>query len=399
MVKVGIAVCSFNRKDMLLKTINAIRNNTSSIYELVVSDDGSTDGTLEMLSEINVEYITGQNRNIAWNKNRAIYYLKNKKNVDILIILEDDAFPFEKNWEIDWVISTKLWGHMNLAAKHWPKNFSYGSGTPIDPYRSGHVSAQCAGFSKDAIEQVGYFDSRFKSYGMEHVEHSLRLIKSGFGGKYPTEKTHVTLYYLIDSPIFIDCIDENLDKQKNNENVLLFMNLLQEPLYRAPWNSDEEQFVFLSEQEYVKRDKRYRFISVKNDEDKVLSYDFSSKDFKFFDVDILKSDRLKTVFLYHDLNGLRAFFVDGDGVKFLMFEGALPKITSNRKDATLFSVDLDQSKGFFLRSNGFFSTCEKSDNNKFRLDRTEGNSWERIYLYCSVFGQIRSGEIPFLFER
>ncbi len=399
MVKVGIAICSFNRKDILAKTIDAIKANTSVSYELVVSDDGSTDGTQKMLDDLKVEYITGQNRNIAWNKNRAIYYLKHKKNVDVLVLLEDDTYPLEANWEVNWISGIQRWGHINLAASHWPKNFSYGLGTPENPYRSAHISAQCAGFSKEAIDQVGYFDSRFKSYGMEHIDHSIRLVKAGFGGKYPTEKTHVVLYYLIDSPLFLDCIDENLDKQKNNENVGLFMQLLQEPLCRSPWNSNEEQFIFLSEQEYPTRDQRYRFLSLKNDEDSVLAYDLSGEDFRFVDQNNLKTDIFRAVFFYHDLNGLRAFWVDKKEVKFLVFDGVYPKITDKKSNATLLSVDFDLQKGLFLKSEGFFATCEKTDNGKLRLNRTKGNLWERMYFHCSIFGQIRSDEIPILIDR
>lgn len=258
-MKIGIVVCSFNRKNILANTLEKIIKNTSVRFDLVVSDDGSSDGTAAMLDDMKIEYITGENRGIAWNKNRALFYLKNKKNVDIIILIEDDTFPLEFGWEEDWISATKRWGHINLAASHWPSNFSYGKGTADDPYRSGHVSAQCAGFTKEAVELVGYFDSRFRGYGMEHVEHSNRMVKAGFGGKYRTDSTDRILYYLIKSNLTVDLIDENIDKQRNNPNVGLFFQLQRECLYRSPWRNNEERIIFLSEQSYNSRNKNFPF--------------------------------------------------------------------------------------------------------------------------------------------
>jgi glycosyltransferase involved in cell wall biosynthesis len=44
-MKLGIGVSTYNRKESLVRTLEAVRRHTKSNYEIVVSDDGSRDGT------------------------------------------------------------------------------------------------------------------------------------------------------------------------------------------------------------------------------------------------------------------------------------------------------------------------------------------------------------------
>jgi hypothetical protein len=53
-----------------------------------------------------------------------------------------------------------------------------------DPILSIDVSAQCASYSRQALLYGGFFDSRFRGYGHEHVEHTRRLVRAGYGGMH-----------------------------------------------------------------------------------------------------------------------------------------------------------------------------------------------------------------------
>ena len=74
------------------------------------------------------------------------------------------------------------WGHANLAAEWLSEKFLSGTGTVDDPVHSTAVTAQCSVYSREALLFGGYFDPRFTGYGHEHVEHSCRLIRCGYGG-------------------------------------------------------------------------------------------------------------------------------------------------------------------------------------------------------------------------
>lgn len=51
--KVSIRVPTYNRKDYLSETFDSILAQTYKDYELVVVDDGSTNGTAEILTQSN----------------------------------------------------------------------------------------------------------------------------------------------------------------------------------------------------------------------------------------------------------------------------------------------------------------------------------------------------------
>ena len=49
--KVSVIVPTWNRKSVLLKAIESVINQTYQNFELIISDDGSTDGTIELLKK------------------------------------------------------------------------------------------------------------------------------------------------------------------------------------------------------------------------------------------------------------------------------------------------------------------------------------------------------------
>ena len=72
--KVSICIPTYNRKDYLRETINSVFAQTYKDYEVVVVDDGSTDGTAEMLKNtgLPVRYYRQQNSGDAAARNKLI---------------------------------------------------------------------------------------------------------------------------------------------------------------------------------------------------------------------------------------------------------------------------------------------------------------------------------------
>src|ERR1700674_997344 len=114
-MELGIGVSTYNRKESLVRTPEAVRRHTRSNYELVVSDDGSRDGTAAAVTSLGVHCITGQNMGVGWNKNRLLFYLNNKRRRNLIILLEEDCYPFADRWEDDWIAAALRWGHVNYA--------------------------------------------------------------------------------------------------------------------------------------------------------------------------------------------------------------------------------------------------------------------------------------------
>ena len=103
----SIIICSYNIEDYIKRAINSILNQTFKDYELIISDDCSTDNTLEKVKEIESDKIkiiktdsntgtAGGTRNIG---------LKEAKGEYILFLDGDDTFYDDKVLEkIDKII-------------------------------------------------------------------------------------------------------------------------------------------------------------------------------------------------------------------------------------------------------------------------------------------------------
>jgi glycosyltransferase involved in cell wall biosynthesis len=246
---VGIGIITYNRQQLLSDTIDRVRAFTAQPdVALVVADDGSSDGTLAMLRDKQVPVITGVNMGIAWNKNRALFLLSHMLNCETVILLEDDAQPSRAGWQHEWVAAAKRWGHVNYAA-HWMRDhFESGAGTAADPVHSKLVTAQCSAYSQESLTYGGYFDSRFKGYGHEHVEHSRRLVRVGYGGtdELVDGKERVR-YFMIKGDLTIAGSTSFFDKEQEERNLNLARGIMGQQGYRAPWGADAELRQFRAE--------------------------------------------------------------------------------------------------------------------------------------------------------
>jgi len=185
---------------------------------------------------------------IAWNKNRALFLLSAILNCDVVILLEDDSSPMEDGWERDWMAAAARWGHANLAA-HWlGEAILRGAGTVDDPCLSLDVTAQCSAFAREALIYGGYLDSRFRGFGYEHVEHTRRLLRLGYGGSHEDIEGEVRpIYKLLKSCIEVRAGHSFANRSDQHRNWLLCRELLFDETYRMPWRDDAELLQFRSE--------------------------------------------------------------------------------------------------------------------------------------------------------
>jgi glycosyltransferase involved in cell wall biosynthesis len=246
--RVGIGIITYNRRDVAAETVARVRAHTAPPFALVVADDGSEDGTADLMQSQNVTVVTGRNMGVAWNKNRALFLLAAIVQCDVVILLEDDSFPTHDGWAEEWVLASQRWGHVNLAGEWFRDSFLKGTGTADDPILSKDVSGQCSGFSRTALLYGGYFDSRFRGYGHGHVEHTRRLLRVGYGGTYEDIAGEVRpIYKLLKCNIEVTNPPTFLNASDSDRNWLLSRQLLFEEAYRMPWRDDAELAQFRAE--------------------------------------------------------------------------------------------------------------------------------------------------------
>lgn len=124
----------FNRKD---KTENCIRalvsGNPNLDFEFVVVNDGSTDGTAEMLQELKKEFLitvlNGENLYYSGGMRLGMQYIKeNNLLADYFLIINDDVDFFEKS--IENLIEQSVIKNNSVivgATKDDNENLSYGA--------------------------------------------------------------------------------------------------------------------------------------------------------------------------------------------------------------------------------------------------------------------------------
>ena len=253
-IRVGIGIVTYNRRNVFAETLARVRAHTKSPCALVVADDGSADGTAELVRAEKLTLVTGRNMGIAWNKNRALFLLGAVAQCDVVILLEDDSYPTMDGWEQEWIEATHRWGHVNLAGPWLSPGFLKGSGTIDDPILSKDITAQCSGFSRAALLYGGYFDSRFRGYGQEHVEHSRRLLRVGYGGSYEDIDGEVRpIYKMLKSCIEVTNPHSFSNPADRDRNWLICRELLFEETHRMPWQDDAELLQFRGEMDAALR--------------------------------------------------------------------------------------------------------------------------------------------------
>jgi hypothetical protein len=247
--RLGIGIITFNRKDLLAQTVEKIRRKTRhEPVDWVVADDGSTDGTLEMLRREGIPVVTGVNMGIAWNKNRALFLLAQWLACDAVVLLEDDTQPDRNGWEGEWVEAARRWGHVNYAGAWLREHFRAGAGTAADPAMSPVVTAQCSAYSRECLAFAGYFDPRFRGCGHEHVEHSRRLVRVGYGGTDEiVNGQEQVLFRLIRGHLTPQAAKSFGTPEEIESNLRIATEAMKDRNYRAPWSNEVEMRQFRSE--------------------------------------------------------------------------------------------------------------------------------------------------------
>jgi len=253
-LKLGIAITTLNRRDMVLQLVKKIRELTRGRYDLVICDDGSTDGTKSALEAQGEIVIGGVARGIAWNKNRGIYVLLNLARCDVILLLDDDVLPTAPGWEAEWVEAAWQYGHVNYALPAFRSSVIAGACSAAAPGLATTIPGCVLAFSRVALAQIGYLDVRFGRYGHEHSDFSFRALRAGFGGiKVREGDWNAPYFYVISGGIDILPATTSGTQEELEANGRLFGELANEPIYRHAWLNDAMRDRFLAEIEDVLR--------------------------------------------------------------------------------------------------------------------------------------------------
>jgi len=216
-MKASIVVATYNRKDKLKKCLNALENQTypKEDYEIIIVDDGSTDGTYEFLKEKqkeikNLRIFRQNNKGPAAARNLGV---KNAKG-EIIFFTDDDVIVpnnwieeflkvFEKYPEVvavgGYIEASEEMIKKNIFAKYESYMSRLVYNMPNELYVGGFETfgvVTCnAAYKKKVIEEVGYFDETFPVAAGEDADLKLRVALKGYKFAFiPLKAIHIQDY-------------------------------------------------------------------------------------------------------------------------------------------------------------------------------------------------------------
>ena len=160
--RVSVIIPTFNRAPLLQRAVDSVLNQTHAGFELIVVDDGSSDGTAELLAgypDARIRYLHQENRGPAAARNLGIRAAR----YDLIALLDSD----------DWFCPTKL--ALQVAAMQQAPDFLishteetwYRQGQLLNPKKkhrkkTGDIFAQslklCAVSPSTVMARVALFD-------------------------------------------------------------------------------------------------------------------------------------------------------------------------------------------------------------------------------------------------
>ncbi|MBF0557414.1 MAG: glycosyltransferase family 2 protein [Nitrospirae bacterium] len=190
---VSVVMINWNRKEILRKTLLKLREQTYSKYEIIIADNGSSDGAARMIetefSEVVLielqENVGIEGYNIAFEKSSG----------EIVVILDNDSFlepegiakivrKFRQYPKLG-ALGCKVLYYDSGETHHWHPAVRVEEG-PAEGFDAPLFNGCAAAARRSVIEKVGFYPPEYFLYENER-DFCTRIINAGYDVKYFTD--------------------------------------------------------------------------------------------------------------------------------------------------------------------------------------------------------------------
>ena len=168
-MKISVVIPTFNRISLVARAIDSVLKQSLNPYEIIVVDDGSDDGTSEMIQNKykSIKLIQQQNNGVSAARNKGIKHAKG----DWIGLLDSDDEWTEKKLEnqVDRLIKTpeydfchtnEIWIRNGVRVNQRKKHEKYGGYIFDKCLDICRISPSSVLFRKNILDHVGWFDDQ-----------------------------------------------------------------------------------------------------------------------------------------------------------------------------------------------------------------------------------------------
>lgn len=184
--RVSVVVCSYNGAATIAETLGALARLDYPDYEVIVVDDGSTDGTGEIASRFACRLISVENGGLGHARNIGA----EAASGEIVAYLDDDAYP-DPDWMRYLAHTFRSTDYAAVGGPNIPpgdegwiaRAIAHAPGGPIHVLTSDREAEHIPGCNlavrRESLEEVGGFDAVFRAAG-DDVDVCWRLLDRGW---------------------------------------------------------------------------------------------------------------------------------------------------------------------------------------------------------------------------
>ena len=168
-MKISVVIPTYNRISLLARAIDSVLKQSLNPYEIIVVDDGSEDGTSEMIQNKynSIKLIRQQNNGVSAARNKGIKHAKG----DWIGLLDSDdewkekklenqADRLIKTPEYDFCHTNEIWIRNGVRVNQRKKHEKYGGYIFDKCLDICRISPSSVLFRKNILDHIGWFDSQ-----------------------------------------------------------------------------------------------------------------------------------------------------------------------------------------------------------------------------------------------
>jgi len=169
---ISVIVCSYNGERTIRQCLDGLLRLNYRYYEVIVVDDGSTDGTAEIAQQYPFRTIRTENRGLSSARNAGL----DAATGEIVAYIDDDAYP-DPDWLKYLAMAFRTTDHAGVGGPNIPPPgdgliadcVAVAPGGPthvlVSDREAEHIPGCNMAFRKSCLESVGGFDAKFRVAG------------------------------------------------------------------------------------------------------------------------------------------------------------------------------------------------------------------------------------------